>query len=293
MSALKLIRAHEKDLGGGFVVRRALPAAAQRSVGPFIFFDHFGPTVRKPTDNFDVRPHPHIGLATVTYLFEGAMMHRDSLNNVQRIEPGAINWMTAGRGIVHSERGPEDLRDAPYRIHGLQLWTALPLADEECEPAFTHTPASAIPQFHGAGFNARVLIGNAYGLLSPVATFAETLYVDIEASAGATIELPAAPERALYCISGELQLNGENVQPLQFVVLDVDATRIVATADARFVIIGGAAVDAYRHIYWNFVSSRTERIEQAKNDWRAQRFAAVPGETEFIPLPDDQRRPTA
>jgi len=293
MSALKLIRAHEKDLGGGFVVRRALPAAAQRSVGPFIFFDHFGPTVRKPTDNFDVRPHPHIGLATVTYLFEGAMMHRDSLNNVQRIEPGAINWMTAGRGIVHSERGPEDLRDAPYRIHGLQLWTALPLADEECEPAFTHTPASAIPQFHGAGFNARVLIGNAYGLLSPVATFAETLYVDIEASAGATIELPAASERALYCISGELQLNGENVQPLQFVVLDADATRIVATADARFVIIGGAAVDAYRHIYWNFVSSRTERIEQAKNDWRAQRFAAVPGETEFIPLPDDQPRPTA
>jgi len=262
-------------------------------VGPFIFFDHFGPASFPPGEGVDVRPHPHIGLATVTYLFEGAMMHRDSLNNVQRIEPGAINWMTAGRGIVHSERGPEDLRDAPYRIHGLQLWTALPLADEECEPAFTHTPASAIPQFHGAGFNARVLIGNAYGLLSPVATFAETLYVDIEASAGATIELPAASERALYCISGELQLSGENVQPLQFVVLDVDATRVVATADARFVIIGGAAVDAYRHIYWNFVSSRTERIEQAKNDWRAQRFAAVPGETEFIPLPDDQRRPTA
>jgi redox-sensitive bicupin YhaK (pirin superfamily) len=293
MTLLKRVKSHEKDLGGGFVVRRLLPAAIQRSVGPFIFFDHMGPVIRKPTDNFDVRPHPHIGLATVTYLFEGAMMHRDSLGSEQRIEPGAINWMTAGRGIVHSERGPDDLRNAPYRIHGLQLWTALPLADEECEPAFTHTPARAIPQFHGEGFHARVLIGSAYGFTSPVKTFVETLYLDIDAKAGAIINLPAAPERALYCIEGDLALNGEAVQPLQFIVLDDDMTHVDAQTNARFVIVGGAPLDAYRHMYWNFASSRPERIEQAKRDWHNQNFTPVPGETEFIPLPEDQPRPIA
>ena len=288
MAITHAIEPHQRDLGGGFLVRRLLPAQAQRSVGPFIFFDHFGPIVRKPTDNFDVRPHPHIGLATVTYLFEGAMMHRDSLGFAQRIEPGAINWMTAGRGIVHSERAPEDLRSVPHPIHGLQLWTALPAAAEECEPAFVHTPATALPMHHGDGYAVRVLIGEAFGLRSPVATSTETLYLDIEAVAGAVIELPAGPEElALYCVSGELEVDGAAVAPLRLLVLDSTTPITLRTlAATRLVVVGGAKVDAYRFMWWNFVSSRKERIEQAKADWQAQRLGSVPGETEFIPLPE-------
>lgn len=288
MPATLLVKPHEKDLGGGFVVRRSLPAAAQRAVGPFIFFDHFGPVVRHPADNFDVRPHPHIGLATVTYLFEGAMMHRDTLGSVQRIEPGAINWMTAGKGIAHSERGPDDLKTAPYSIHGLQLWTALPLADEECEPSFTHTPAADIPALHESLYSARVLIGSAFGLTSPVKTFAETLYVDFDAAPCAEITLPArAGEYALYSVDGDVRIDGETVSPKQLAVLDLSKPIVLQTdGSARFVIIGGAPLDAYRHMWWNFVSSRKERIEQAKQDWRESRFGTVPGETEFIPLPE-------
>jgi redox-sensitive bicupin YhaK (pirin superfamily) len=287
MSASIVINPHEKDLGGGFVVRRLLPAAALRSVGPFIFFDHFGPTVHNPTDNFDVRPHPHIGLATVTYLFEGAMMHRDNIGCVQRIEPGAINWMTAGRGIAHSERTPDDLRATPYRVHGLQLWTALPQAHEEAEPAFEHTPAAAIPVFQGDGFTARVLIGAAFGQHSPVSTFAETLYIDFDLQAGATVILPAAAtERAIYIVSGEMSVDGDSVKSLQMAALPNTSTRLSASVATRLVLIGGEPLDAHRFIWWNFVSSRKERIEQAKLDWKENRFAPVPGETEFIPLPD-------
>lgn len=288
MPLTQLVTPHEKDLGGGFVVRRSLPAATQRAVGPFIFFDHFGPTVRHPTDNFDVRPHPHIGLATVTYLFEGAMLHRDTLGSVQRIEPGAINWMTAGRGIAHSERGPDDLKTAPYTIHGLQLWTALPLADEECEPAFAHTPAGAIPVHRENLFSARVLIGTAFGATSPVKTGSETLYVDFDAAPCAEIILPArAGEYALYGVDGDVRVDGATVMPRQMAILDLSRPIVIQTdGSARFVVIGGAPLDAYRHMWWNFVSSRKERIEQAKEDWRASRFGTVPGETEFIPLPD-------
>lgn len=287
MPAPLVLNPHEKDLGGGFIVRRSLPAAALRSVGPFIFFDHFGPTVHNPTDNFDVRPHPHIGLATVTYLFEGAMMHRDNLGSVQRIEPGAINWMTAGRGIAHSERGPDDLRATPYRLHGLQLWTALPLAFEECEPAFEHTPAAAIPELKSDGFSARVLIGSAFGLQSPVSTIVDALYIDIDLRAGADFLLPATGnERALYIVSGAVRIDGHEAGALQMAQLPGTETCISAEADTRLVLIGGAPLDAPRHIWWNFVSSRRERIEQAKLDWKENRFAPIAGETEFIPLPE-------
>jgi redox-sensitive bicupin YhaK (pirin superfamily) len=297
MAVATIIKPHEKDLGGGFIVRRLLPATEARSIGPFIFFDHFGPTIHHPSDNFDVRPHPHIGLATVTYLFEGAMMHRDSLGSVQRIEPGAINWMTCGRGIVHSERSPEDLRDTPYAINGLQLWAALPLAAEECEPAFTHTPASAIPVLQNDLFTLRVLIGSAFGLTSPVATFSETLYLDIDAKAGAEITLPATNiERAVYVVSGDVLIDGDSLSPkglppitlppIQLAVLDNAEITIITRSASRLVVLGGAPLDAYRFMWWNFVSSRKERIEQAKLDWQAQRMGVVPGEVEFIPLPE-------
>ena len=276
---------HEKDLGGGFRVRRLLPAAARQVVGPFLFFDHFGPITAGPQDNHDVRPHPHIGLATVTYLFEGAQMHRDSTGVVQRIEPGAINWMTAGRGIVHSERTPEDLRQVQRRSHGLQLWCALPQQDEELDPTFVHTPAQAIPVHDGGNATARVLVGEAFGLRSPVLTRSPTLYLDFALRAGASLQLPLAAERALYGVDGPFTLDGQTLPAHQMVVLNPGEQPLLgAAADARVVLIGGEPL-GHRFIAWNFVSSRKERIEQAKDDWRAQRFAPVPGETEFIPLP--------
>ncbi len=277
---------HTKDLGGGFTVRRLLPAAQRQAVGPFLFFDHFGPITAQPGDNHDVRPHPHIGLATVTYLFEGAMMHRDSTGVVQRIEPGAINWMTAGRGIVHSERTPDDLRSVARRSHGLQLWAALPAAHEEDAPGFSHTPAAAIPSVVVEGVQVRVLIGSAFGLSSPVPTLSPTLYLDFVLSGGAALSVPAAaPERALYGIDTPFTLDGEVVQPGVMVVLPEGAEpRVQAQQAARVVLIGGAPL-GHRFMWWNFVSSRKERIVQAGDDWAAQRFEPVPGETEFIPLP--------
>jgi redox-sensitive bicupin YhaK (pirin superfamily) len=284
---------HEKDLGGGFKVRRLLPAAQQRSVGPFIFFDHFGPAREEPGVNHDVRPHPHIGLATVTYLFEGAMMHRDSLGNEQLIEPGAINWMSSGRGIVHSERRPAALKDASYTNHGLQLWTALPLAHEEDEPSFTHTPASAIPQIAIDGAQVRVLVGEAFGASSPVAAFSRTLYLDIELSGPGTFMLPPLErEMAVYPVQGELVIAGMAVTVNTMMVLQPgEATALTSQAGARFVVIGGEPLDAPRHMWWNFVSSRKERIIQASADWEAQRMGQVPGEAEFIPLPPTRFTP--
>ena len=287
MAMTGILKPHSKDLGGGFIVRRSLPGADTRAIGPFIFFDHFGPVIRLPSDNFDVRPHPHIGLATVTYLFEGAMLHRDNLGYEQRIEPGAINWMTAGRGIVHSERGPADLRDTPYPIHGLQLWSALPRKFEECEPAFAHTPAEVLPQWRETGWSARVLIGSMFGLTSPVRTYAETVYIDFDTARSATIDLPAATiERGIYLVNGTMAIDGRELAPMQLAVLDTAATRIDVSSGARFVLIGGEPLDGYRFMWWNFVSSRRERIEQAKQDWVAQRMGTIPGETEFIPLPE-------
>ena len=295
------IKGHAKDLGGGFTVRRLLPALPRQAVGPFLFFDHFGPVTVAPGDSHDVRPHPHIGLATVTYLFSGAILHRDSLGSVQQIEPGAINWMTAGRGIVHSERRPGALADAAYVNHGIQLWAALPRAHEEAEPSFVHTPAAAIPEVRvgGAGHGAtvRVLIGTAFGQTSPVATYSPTLYLDVQLPAGAVLEIPAlAPEMAVYTVDGPAQLNGEALgAQLLGVVAAGQGMRLSAPGEAaaRLIVIGGEPLDGPRHMWWNFVSSRKERIVQAAQDWEDQAMGRVPGETEFIPLPERRFRPDA
>lgn len=287
MTISTLLKGHEKDLGGGFVVRRYLPSAIKQAVGPFIFFDHFGP-VDVPLDaDHDVRPHPHIGLATVTYLFEGAMDHRDSIGSVQRIEPGAINWMTAGRGIVHSERTPKDLVGKPHRTHGLQLWAALPVAHEEDEPGFCHTPSSAIPEFVVDGARVRVLVGSAFGKTSPVKTYSQTLYLDVTLKAGHELALSGLPaEAAIYPISGELHIDGAPLALHSMALLDTAGAQLIkADADAQFVVIGGEPLDGHRFMSWNFVSSSKERIVKASEDWEAQRFEKVPGETEFIPLP--------
>jgi redox-sensitive bicupin YhaK (pirin superfamily) len=283
--------ARARDLGGGFNVRRLLPSASKPSVGPFVFFDHFGPLTTHPGDNHDVRPHPHIGLATVSYLFDGAMLHRDSLGSVQRIEPGAINWMTAGRGIVHSERRPPDLRSIAYTTHGLQLWAALPVEFEETDPRFRHTPAEAMPAFSHAGARVRVLIGEAFGHRSPVETFAATLYLDVDAQEGATLELSPRNgaqmlERGVYSVDNPLTIDGVAVPAFTMAVLAPDATsQVVAPKGARFVVVGGEPLDGPRFIWWNFVSSRKDRIEQAKRDWSEQRIGHIPGEVEWVPLP--------
>ncbi|SCX74257.1 pirin family protein [Variovorax sp. EL159] len=283
----QLLRPHDKDLGGGFNVRRLLPAAQRRSVGPFVFFDHFGPATEQPGNAHDVRPHPHIGLSTVTYLFKGAMMHRDSLGSVQEILPGAINWMTAGRGIVHSERKPERLMADTYVNHGLQLWAALPQAHEEVAPSFEHTPSEAIPELTEQGVAVRVLVGEAFGARSPVKTLSQTLYLDIALPAGGRFELSAlAPELAVYAVDADVSVDGEAVPAHTMAVLP-DGQGAVLTADtaARVMVIGGETLDGPRYITWNFVSSRRERILEAGADWAAQRMGHVPGETEFIPLP--------
>ncbi|HMA09723.1 MAG TPA: pirin family protein [Ramlibacter sp.] len=284
---------HRKDLGGGFEVSRLLPAASHRSVGPFVFFDHFGPAVERVGVNHDVRPHPHIGLATVTYLFEGAMMHRDSLGSVQLIEPGAINWMTAGRGIVHSERRPEHLQEREYTNHGLQLWTALPRDHEEDEPSFLHTPATAIPELERGGARIRVLVGDAFGAHSPVPTLSHTLYLDVNLSAGATLDLSLlAPELAVYPVRGDLALAGQTIDQGRMAVLEPQALRLHSEGGAHFVLIGGEPLDCPRHMWWNFVSSRRERILQASEDWSAQRMGQIPGEHEYIPLPPTPLKPS-
>ncbi len=286
MSAGLELTGHEKDLGGGFTVRRLLPAARRRSVGPFVFFDHFGPVTQVPGASHDVRPHPHIGLATVTYLYEGAMMHRDSLGSEQLIEPGAINWMRAGRGIVHSERRPEALRQTEMVVHGLQLWVAVPEALEEAEPAFRHTPAADIPSLDVDGSQVRVLVGEVFGVRSPVQPESPTTYLDLQMPAGASLDLPAvAPELALYLVSGDAVVDGQPLPAQRMRVLATgQGARLQAQAASRIAIVGGEPLGP-RHMWWNFVSSRAERIHQAAADWDAGRFAPVPGETEFIPLP--------
>jgi redox-sensitive bicupin YhaK (pirin superfamily) len=274
---------------GGFQVHRALPSGRSRMVGPFIFFDHFGPAVFKAGDGVDVRPHPHIGLATVTYLFDGEIVHRDSLGTALPIRPGAVNWMTAGRGIVHSERTAADRRDGGEPLHGLQLWVALPMKDEEEAPAFAHTAAADIPVLEEAGLTLHVVAGSMHGLRSPVATSWETVFADALLKAGTTLPLDAEhEERAVYLISGEIESGGDRHGPQRLLVLKPgDRIVLKAVTDAHVIVVGGAAMDGPRHIWWNFVSSRKERIEAAKADWKAGRFDIVPGDTtEFIPLPD-------
>ncbi|RYX96305.1 MAG: pirin family protein [Comamonadaceae bacterium] len=279
---------HAKDLGGGFTVRRLLPSAQQQAVGPFLFFDHFGPITVNPRDNHDVRPHPHIGLSTVTYLFDGAITHRDSLGSVQVIEPGAINWMTAGSGIVHSERGPDHLREKHYVNHGIQLWAALPESHEETPAEFIHTPAADIPSLQVGDAAVRVLVGSAFGKTSPAKTYSPAIYLDVKLPAGGVFELPPlASELCLYAIDGDVTVDGEPLQAQMLGILAVSGQpfRIQSTSGAvRLMVLGGEPL-GHRFIFWNFVSSSKERIARASADWEAQAMGQVAGETEFIPLP--------
>lgn len=283
-----IIEPRVHDLGG-FQVRRALPVRERRMVGPFVFFDHMGPATLPPEQPIDVRPHPHIGLSTLTWLFEGTIMHRDSLGYAQEILPGEVNWMTAGSGIVHSERSPERLAGKSNSLHGLQIWMALPKPFEETEPSFQHYRADALPRIEGDGVCAVVVAGNAWGEQSPVSVFSETVYVDIKLDRGAVLEIDQQhEERAIYLLSGNLEIAATQFAPGPMLVLKDNATILIKAIDnAHLVLLGGERMDGPRHIWWNFVSSEKERIEQAKAAWREGRFAKVPGdEVEFIPLPD-------
>ena len=273
---------------GGFQVRRLLPQLRVRHVGPFVFFDHMGPAQFAPGRGIDVRPHPHIGLATVTYLFRGALEHRDSLGNVQTIRPGDVNWMTAGRGIVHSERSPAAERAAGDYVHGIQTWVALPQHAEEAEPDFHHHPASTLPRLRNGDASLTLIAGTSFGEKSPVATFSKMFYVAAEIPAGGAMVLPPEHvERAVYATDAALHVDGIELAPTQLAVLPAGKdVEIRAAADTHVMLCGGDPLDGERHLYWNFVSSSRERIERAKADWQALRFGAVPGETEFIPLPD-------
>ena len=274
---------------GDFEVRRAIPYAKRRMVGPFIFFDHFGPVVFRAGRGIDVRPHPHIGLATVTYLFDGEIVHRDSLGTAVAIRPGAVNLMTAGRGIVHSERSAAERRNGGESLHGLQCWIGLPQAHEETAPSFLHRDGAELPTLSDEGKSIRVVLGNIYGQRSPVPTLSDTLFADANLEAGASLPVDATTEeRAVYIVSGEIEIAGDRFAAGQLLVLRPgDAITLTATSRARVVLCGGAALDGPRHVWWNFAHSRKERIEQAKAEWKAGRFDTVPGDDkEFIPLPE-------
>jgi redox-sensitive bicupin YhaK (pirin superfamily) len=277
----------ERDLGG-FSVRRLLPAPERRAIGPFVFLDQMGPAELAAGRGIDVRPHPHIGLATVTYLFEGVILHRDSLGSVQPIRPGDVNWMTAGRGIVHSERSDPELRKLPQRLFGAQAWVALPAAREEMAPAFAHHPASALPTVEPEGANVRVVAGRGFGARSPVETASELFYADAALAPGASLSFGAEhEERGIHVVSGPLEVAGKSFEAGTLLALATGRQAVLrAPRGARLLLLGGDRLDGPRHLWWNFVSSRLERIEQARADWRDRRFAAVPGETEFIPLPE-------
>ncbi|MBF2029646.1 MAG: pirin family protein [Oscillatoriales cyanobacterium C42_A2020_001] len=282
-----LIEPHIQDLGG-FQARRLLPSDVLTLVGPFIFFDHLGPAVFAPGCGVDVRPHPHINLATVTYLFEGVLLHRDSVGSIQEIYPGAVNWMTAGRGIVHSERTPDHERSKEATLHGIQTWVALPDEHEETDPWFRHHPASDLPAWVDAGASFTLIAGAAYGRQSPVQTFSPMIYLDIQLVPGAQFILPDDySEQAVYSVTQGLQVDGVPLEQHRLAVLTTGASvTITATDSARCIVVGGEPVGE-RHKWWNFVSSRRDRIEQAKQDWREGRFGQVPEETEFIPLPEE------
>ena len=281
----QLIVPRSHDIGG-FRVMRALPSQQRRMVGPFIFLDQMGPGEFLTGRGVDVRPHPHIGLATVTYLFDGAIMHRDSLGVVQRIEPGAVNWMTAGAGVVHSERTPPELRLQPSKLYGIQSWFALPKVLEETAPAFFHHEAATLPLIEAPGTAVRVVLGAMYGATSPVAVPWPTIYGDALLEQGRSLPMPGAEERAAYIVEGAIEISGEAFEAGRLLVFRAgDAITLKALAPSRVLMLGGAVMDGPRHIVWNFVSSSKDRIEQAKADWQAGRFGLVPGETDFIPLP--------
>jgi redox-sensitive bicupin YhaK (pirin superfamily) len=278
------------DLGDGFFVTRLLPQAARRSIGPFVFFDYFGPVDFAPGKGIDVRPHPHIGLATVTYLFDGSQMHRDTLGSVQEIRPGDVNWMTAGRGIAHSERTGPETRAAGHRMHGIQSWVGLPRADEEAPPAFHHFAAKDLPQHDDKGVRLRLIAGEAFGLKSPVKVFSPIFYADAQFAAGGALAYAAGhQERAFLVIEGEVQTSETqtHVAGAMLALEPGEEVTLYADAPARVMLLGGAPLDGPRHIWWNFVSSSQDRIERAKREWQDGRFGLIPGDDkEFIPLPE-------
>ncbi|OAI45413.1 pirin [Rhizomicrobium sp. SCGC AG-212-E05] len=280
------------DLGDGFFVTRLLPQIARRSIGPFVFFDYFGPVTFAPGKGIDVRPHPHIGLATITYLFDGSQMHRDTIGSVQEIKPGDVNWMTAGRGIAHSERTGDDVRAAGHRMHGIQSWIGLPQADEEAPPHFQHFGVADLPEREEKGVTLRLIAGEAFGLKSPVKTFAPIFYADARFEAGGALHYGAEhEERALLIIEGEVHIGNEEPElhgPGAMLALEPgEEVTLYTDAPARVMLLGGAALDGPRHIWWNFVSSSKDRIERAKQEWKDGKFGLIPGDDqEFIPLPE-------
>jgi hypothetical protein len=277
-----------RDLGDNFMVRRALPASEKRAVGPFVFWDEFGPARFEAGKGMDVRPHPHINLATITYLFEGEIFHRDTLGSAQAIKPGDVNWMNAGKGIAHSERTSAKLRATGSPIAGIQSWIALPEAHEESDPFFVHHDESALPFIEEGGKRVRIIAGALFGKASPVKTFSDLFYADVRLDENASLPVDADhEERGLYLVSGEIEIAGDLFAPGRLLIFRPgDRLTIKARTPARFMLLGGANLGP-RHLWWNFVSSRKERIEQAKQDWKAGKFGAVPGDDkEFIPLPD-------
>ncbi len=284
-----LVQGRAHDLGGGFAVRRVLPSVKRRMVGPFIFLDHFGPMDVPVGGGMEVRPHPHIGLATVTYLFDGGIFHRDSLGYAQAIRPGDVNWMTAGSGIVHSERTEPEMRATGFRMHGVQTWVALPKTHEETAPAFEHVEAARLPAWQDGGTAQRLIVGTYAGRTAPTTHFSPIFYVGVEAAASAKLTVsPDHQERAIYVADGALTIGDRQLLVGDLAVLApgqaVEA--IAGPQGAKAMLLGGATMDGPRHIWWNFVSSDKERIEKAKADWRDQRMGKVPGDDEFIPLPD-------
>lgn len=284
------IEGRARDLGGGFKVRRVLPSPQQRMVGPFVFWDHFGPVDYAPGERFDVRPHPHINLATVTYLFDGEIFHRDSIGSAQAIRPGAVNWMTAGRGIAHSERTSPEAEASGQRMEGIQAWVALPASHEEVEPSFSHHAADTLPSITIDGARRTLIAGSAFHAKSPVEVLWPTFYIDVEAEPGASVFLPDDhEERAVYVARGEIEIGGETAGEGTMLILEPGGQPgWTCGGKARVLMLGGKAMDGPRHVWWNFVSSRPERIRQAMDDWQQERFAEVSGDTvERIPLPDD------
>ena len=286
-----LIKPHTKDLGGGFNVRRLLPSHPHKMIGPFIFFDHMGRADFAPGDGLDVRPHPHIGLATVTYLFEGAILHRDSLGTIQEIHPGDVNWMTAGEGIAHSERSPDAIRQSGGALEGIQIWIALPKEHENVAPSFEHHPAATLPMVAADGLNLRLIAGSAFGMRSPVTTFSPMFYAALEMEQGVKFEFPGEyAQRAVYLAEGDIAIDGETLAERHMAVPGSPQTlTIEAKTRARVMLLGGEPLDGDRYIWWNFVASSKEAIQQAKERWRAQGFGKVPDETEWIPLPDEPK----
>ncbi|HEX2639841.1 MAG TPA: pirin family protein [Pyrinomonadaceae bacterium] len=295
MEAIDLIiESRTRELTEGFKVNRVLPSAKRRMVGPFIFLDAMGPEVLTAGRGLDVAPHPHIGLATVTYLFTGELLHRDSLGSEQLIQPGAVNWMTAGRGIAHSERTPPNVRQGEHKLFGIQSWVALPVNDEESEPAFVHHPSDDLPVINETDFTARVIAGRVFGRRSPVEVRSEMVYADVEINAGGQVPIePEFEERAVYVVNGKVKFLPDNADfnAGNLLVLKPGQQIVVSAVDgpARLMLLGGEPFAETRFIWWNFVSSSQDRIEQAKSDWREGKFGQVVGETEFIPLPMESK----